>query len=79
MQSGYTSPEPEVIDHKNFSNEQLPRRALSPGRNMGLSVLLNVQEDEYYCSSSESVGFKILMHTPDTLPQMSEFGKEWEI
>ena len=40
-------------------SEELPLRALSPGRSMGLSVMLNVKEDEYYCSGTESVGFKV--------------------
>lgn len=40
-------------------SEELPLRALSPGRSMGLSIMLNVKEDEYYCSGTESVGFKV--------------------
>ena len=40
-------------------SEELPLRGLSPGRSMGLSVMLNVKEDEYYCSGTESVGFKV--------------------
>lgn len=39
--------------------EFMPRRALAPGLHMGLSVLLDVQESEYYCTGSESVGFKV--------------------
>ena len=40
-------------------SEELPLRGLSPGRSMGLSVMLNVKENEYYCSGTESVGFKV--------------------
>ena len=41
-------------------SEELPLRALSPGRSMGLSIMLNVKENEYYCSGTESVGFKVI-------------------
>ena len=40
-------------------HEEMPRRALAPGLHMGLSVMLDVQEDDYYCSGTESVGFKV--------------------
>ena len=42
-----------------LAKEPLPRRVLSPGRALGLSVMLNVEELEYDCSGSESVGFKV--------------------
>ena len=46
-------------DDKAPQSEELPLRGLSPGRSMGLSVMLNVKENEYYCSGTESVGFKV--------------------
>ena len=49
-------------------SEDLPQRALSPGRSMGLSVMLNVKEDEYYCSGTESVGFKVQGNTTGCSP-----------
>ena len=36
-----------------------PRRVMSPGRQMGLTVLLDVQLDEYLCPGAESIGFKV--------------------
>ena len=39
-------------------DHDMPIRALAPGLHMGLSVLLDVKEDEYFCSGTESVGFK---------------------
>ena len=42
-----------------LAKEPLPRRVLSPGRALGISVMLNVEELEYDCSGSESVGFKV--------------------
>ena len=46
-------------DDTSPQSEELPLRGLSPGRSMGLSVMLNVKENEYYCSGTESVGFKV--------------------
>ena len=65
-----------TIDSTNedFSNEELPRRGIAPGKSMGLSVMLNVKEDEYYCSGTESVGFKTLLHMPMTMPELLEYG-----
>ena len=37
----------------------MPVRAIAPGLHMGLSVVLDVKEEEYYCSGTESVGFKV--------------------
>jgi len=45
-----------------------PLRALSPGLHMGLSILLDVQEDEYFCSGTESVGFKVVTLSYITFP-----------
>ncbi|CAB4063054.1 ASICN [Lepeophtheirus salmonis] len=59
---------------KNILFGEMPRRTSSPGLTMGLSVLLNVQENEYYCTGSESVGFKILLHSPVDHPEMVDFG-----
>ena len=59
---------------KDWSDEELPRRGIAPGKSMGLSVMLNVKEDEYYCSGTESVGFKTLLHMPMTMPELLEYG-----
>eukprot|EP00095_Tigriopus_kingsejongensis_P004645 snap_masked-scaffold29_size597861-processed-gene-1.10 protein:Tk04645 transcript:snap_masked-scaffold29_size597861-processed-gene-1.10-mRNA-1 annotation:"pickpocket protein 28 isoform x1" len=72
MQSGYVEDPRQV--QVDLPDEYLPRRALAPGLHMGLSVLLDVDEEEYYCSGTESVGFKALLHTPVTLPEMIEYG-----
>ena len=41
------------------ANESLPRRSIAPGLHSGLTVLLNVEKEEYYCSGTESMGFKV--------------------
>ena len=47
------------VPEKDFEGYYMPRRALSPGMHAGLSVIMDVQEREYYCSATESVGFKV--------------------
>ena len=42
-----------------LKDEDLPRRSLSPGLHSGLTLLLNVEKDEYHCSGTESAGFKV--------------------
>ena len=44
---------------KLLQNEDMPRRALSAGMQAGLTVMLNVEKEEYHCSGSESIGFKV--------------------
>lgn len=41
---------------------------------MGLTLVLNTAVDEYYCSSTSSYGFKVLVHSPHELPQAEEYG-----
>lgn len=41
---------------------------------MGLFVVLNVAKDDYYCSSTNSAGFKIYLHNPTETPRVSYFG-----
>lgn len=41
---------------------------------MGLSLILNADIDNYFCSSTRSYGFKILMHNPIELPKVNEYG-----
>ena len=39
----------------------MPRRSVAPGNDAGLSIMLNVEMDEYYCTGTESVGFKVIL------------------
>ncbi|XP_059082617.1 pickpocket protein 28-like isoform X1 [Tigriopus californicus] len=73
IQNGYTDTN-GASTNLSTTYEFMPRRALAPGLHMGLSVMLDVQESEYFCTGSESVGFKALFHTPATLPEMIEYG-----
>lgn len=42
---------------------------------MGLTVLGTIDADDYYCSSTNSAGFKVLLHPPTETPKISDFGK----
>lgn len=52
----------------------MPRRAISPGLQMGLSITLNTQVEEAYCTGFNSVGIKGLLHVPVSQPLMTEYG-----
>lgn len=51
-----------------------PRPAPGAGSHLGLYVVLNAAVEDYYCSSTDSVGFKILMHNPTETPRIADFG-----
>lgn len=44
------------------------------GNNLGLSITLDVSENEYYCSSTNSYGFKVLLHSPNEMPKIAHYG-----
>lgn len=41
---------------------------------MGLSVILYANVDDYHCSTTNSVGFKVLLHPPTETPKIADFG-----
>ena len=57
-----------------WEGEELPRRAVSPGLHMGLTVTINAEVDEFYCGGFQSSGLKGLMHVPVSQPEMVEYG-----
>ncbi|KAG4079926.1 hypothetical protein HA402_006238 [Bradysia odoriphaga] len=64
-----------------FASEELknhklgyPRSTVGTGAHLGLSVILDAGISEYYCSSTSSYGFKILLHSPTEAPQISNYG-----
>lgn len=40
--------------------DEVPWRSWGPGSHLGLTVVLDANLDEYYCSSEVSMGFKVL-------------------
>lgn len=41
---------------------------------MGLTVTLNASLSDYYCSSTNSAGFKVLLHNPTETPKIADYG-----
>lgn len=41
---------------------------------MGLTLIMNADFGNYYCSSTSSSGFKILLHSPIETPRIASFG-----
>ncbi|KAL0277706.1 UNVERIFIED_CONTAM: hypothetical protein PYX00_004902 [Menopon gallinae] len=50
-----------------------PWRVFGPGKGLGLTIVLDAELFDYYCSSTASVGFKVLLHSPVETPRVSEF------
>ncbi|XP_059489263.1 pickpocket protein 28-like [Neocloeon triangulifer] len=55
-------------------NDTFPKRGAAPGVSAGLTLLLDVQMEEYFLPRSGSVGFKVLLHSPTDVPAVKEFG-----
>lgn len=51
-----------------------PRPAAGTGTKLGLNIVLNANTKDYYCSSTSSYGFKILLHSPIESPKIENFG-----
>ncbi|CAG9802120.1 unnamed protein product [Chironomus riparius] len=51
-----------------------PRPVPGAGYHFGLSLLLDVDVANYYCSSTRSYGFKALLHSPVETAKMANFG-----
>lgn len=50
------------------------RNSKGTGREAGLSLVLNADISEYYCSSTNSYGFKALVHNPIEQPKIAHYG-----
>lgn len=47
---------------------------LGSGSEMGLFIVLNAAVEDYYCSSTNSAGFKIHLHNPTETPKVASYG-----
>lgn len=47
---------------------------IGAGNEKGLTLILNSNISDYFCSSTKSCGFKVLMHSPNDLPRVSLYG-----
>lgn len=46
-----------------------PKAGYGSGTHIGLSLVLNASISEYYCGTTNSLGFKVLAHSPNELPE----------
>ncbi|XP_073831775.1 pickpocket protein 28-like [Musca autumnalis] len=51
-----------------------PRKSVGQGVSRGLSIVLNGDIQDYYCSSTNGPGFKLQLHNPIDVPQIKETG-----
>lgn len=51
-----------------------PRPIPGAGNHLGLTVVLDANINDYYCSSTYSYGFKVLLHNPTETPKIADFG-----
>ncbi|XP_072758970.1 pickpocket protein 28 isoform X2 [Anoplolepis gracilipes] len=51
----------------------IPWRPYGSGLYYGLTLVLDVEADEYYCSSTAGMGFKMLLHNPVETPKIADF------
>lgn len=51
----------------------IPWRPYGAGLTYGLTLVLDVDMDEYYCSSTAGAGFKMLLHNPVETPKIADF------
>ncbi|XP_078032975.1 pickpocket protein 28 [Augochlora pura] len=64
---------PETGYEGNLHTESLPWRPYGAGQFYGLTLVLDADIAEYYCSSTASVGFKMLLHNPVETPKIAEY------
>ena len=53
---------------------KLPLRQKRSGAPFGLSLLLDADTQRYFCPSSDSEGFRMILHTPLEFPQVKDSG-----
>ncbi|XP_037815100.1 pickpocket protein 28-like [Lucilia sericata] len=59
---------------KELPNSYYPRASLGEGMSNGLTIVLNGDIDNYYCSSTNGPGFKVSFHNPIDTPHVKETG-----
>ncbi|XP_065163273.1 pickpocket protein 28-like isoform X2 [Atheta coriaria] len=55
-------------------NDTYPFRATGQGQALGLSLVLDAQLAEYHCTSTNSIGFKMLLSAPNERPRVADVG-----
>ncbi|KAL6445649.1 hypothetical protein ACFW04_000866 [Cataglyphis niger] len=57
----------------NMPPDVIPWRPYGAGLFYGLTLVLDVESSEYYCSSTAGMGFKMLLHNPVETPKIADF------
>ncbi|XP_059611819.1 pickpocket protein 28-like [Phlebotomus argentipes] len=65
---------PETGYPKKLPPNSFPRPIPGAGKNVGLTVAMNCEVGNYYCSSTNSAGFKVLLHAPIETPKITNYG-----
>lgn len=60
------SPE-KGYDEFEKNESKYPRPGVGPGNELGLTLILKANIDDYFCSSTDSYGFKVLVHSAGDL------------
>nr|XP_026501362.1 pickpocket protein 28-like isoform X2 [Vanessa tameamea] len=66
---------PESGFPDNAPADGFPWRAKGIGTDHGLTLVLDANVAEYYCASTKSPGFKILLHNPTETPNIAKLGE----
>ncbi|XP_043266575.1 pickpocket protein 28-like isoform X2 [Venturia canescens] len=64
---------PETGYPESTPPDALPWRPYGAGKYFGLTLVLDSDLKEYYCSSTASVGFKMFLHNPVETPKIADF------
>ncbi|KAL4711876.1 hypothetical protein ACJJTC_006045 [Scirpophaga incertulas] len=59
----------------NAPENGFPWKPKGVGTKHGLTLVLDANVAEYYCASTESAGFKIVMHNPTETPKIANLGE----
>ncbi|XP_021916874.1 pickpocket protein 28-like isoform X2 [Zootermopsis nevadensis] len=65
---------PEAGYPPSSSPDTLPWRPRGSGTHLGLTIVLDAELQQFHCSTSASVGFKLLLHNPVETPKIADFG-----
>ncbi|KAJ1524950.1 hypothetical protein ONE63_009806 [Megalurothrips usitatus] len=68
------TPETGYPEQDKVSLLETPWRPLGIGTHLGLTIAVDSEIHDYYCSSTDSAGFKVLLHNPVETPKIAAFG-----
>lgn len=54
--------------------DRYPIPGVGSGNELGLTLIMKSDIQDYFCSATKSNGFKILLHSPNDLPKVAHYG-----